>query len=176
MINLYINLTFQLLPDLKRGGLRRAHSEELVSEVGVAKNTNVANGDANNNDIEVMQDFFAAKLGPASSSSSSGSGRVKPDPPSPHNGLRVSDQPMGRGRVRRNSAGDEISSILDHEAALVGSDGGFYSTRRAAAAEPALLSLSEVEREDCELTSTTLDATGSSLNTTVVANMEAQDR
>lgn len=64
------------------GTLRRAHSEELISEVGLEKPTSSSSNeeDFNNNNSR----------------------------------LRVSDKPR-HTRVRRNSAGDEISAILDQE-------------------------------------------------------------
>ena len=87
-----------------------------MSEVGV-----VANNGNNSDDVTVNGDLDIAHYG------------------SSYKGLQVSDRPsvhtpnyasLGRGRrVRRNSAGDEISSILDHEATAtaVGNGNGLGS-------------------------------------------------
>ncbi len=88
----------------QKNGLRRAHSEELISEVGVVASDENNNKD-NNNDSS-FKTLFNDKADVQT-----------------FNGLQVSDRPTVtpnagggvRKRVRRNSAGDEISSILDHE-------------------------------------------------------------
>ena len=101
---------FQLLSSGRPGSLRRAHSEELMSEVGVVAAANNTNG-SNSDDVTLNGDLDNAHC--------YGGGSYK--------GLQVSDRPsnyasLGR-RVRRNSAGDEISSILDHEATTATSNG-----------------------------------------------------
>ncbi len=117
--------------------LRRAHShEELFSEVGFKQQQQQQQQDENNNNskrifdngVQVLPDFFAAKLR-----------KGKVDQEDSSNSLRVSDEPSvntefhstsnsrtieshltpNSRRVRRNSAGDEINSILNHDLSML---------------------------------------------------------
>ena len=123
-----------------------------------------------------------------------------------YKGLQVSDRPsvhtpnyasLGRGRrVRRNSAGDEISSILDHEATTtaVGNGNGLGRGLVVMASPLAAFNTRDlshipyhhaVEDED-ELRMAAVAAaqdqhdlssiTSSSLNTTVITKLEVSDR
>ena len=152
-----------------------------MSEVGV-----VANNGNNSDDVTVNGDLDIAHYGS-------------------YKGLQVSDRPsvhtpnyasLGRGRrVRRNSAGDEISSILDHEATTtaVGNGNGLGSGLVVMASPLAAFNTRDlsngyhhvVEDED-ELRMATVAAaqdqhdlssiTSSSLNTTVITKLEVSDR
>jgi hypothetical protein len=115
-----------LLLNPRSGTLRRAHSEELVSEVGAdVNNNNNGREEVNGHDeedanayegVEVMPDFFAAKLrtrkrrenGEEGQRPESGGSNDEPG----YRALTVSDRPRV-GRIRRNSAGDEPLSLLD---------------------------------------------------------------
>jgi len=105
-----------LLLNPANGGLRRAHSEELISEVGVDANNNAgskARKEAEDNPyegVEVMPDFFAAKLRTTKrrdddgSQRGSGSSGVGSDEPG-YRALTVSDRPppsQEEQRRRRN--------------------------------------------------------------------------
>ena len=146
-----------------------------MSEVGV-----VANNGNNSDDVTVNGDLDIAHYG------------------SSYKGLQVSDRPsvhtpnyasLGRGRrVRRNSAGDEISSILDHETTAVGSGGGavsgsglvvmasplaaFNTRDMANAYHHAVGEESALGQDQHDLSS----ITSSSLNTTVITKLEVSDR
>lgn len=185
-------LIFQILTSGRTGTLRRAHSEELMSEVGVAGNDDGA--EINNN---TYLDEHSYK------------------------GLQVSDRPsdpnntsssLGRSssrRMRRNSAGDEISSILNHETTnpvngliVMGSpltNGGQWGqgtpgdnvnmhyrqfhTRDLASLSPSCCNGEDDELRMAAATAATeqdqLDLssmTSSSLNTTVITKLEVSDR
>ena len=93
-----------------------------MSEVGVSKRKEEE--DLNNN-IDIFPEYFMKDSGNINATNGSSSGNdSSSNTQSNYKGLQVSDQPLGVGRrQRRNSAGDEISSILNHEAFSPGSYG-----------------------------------------------------
>ncbi|XP_059083066.1 putative ankyrin repeat domain-containing protein 20A2 [Tigriopus californicus] len=180
-IKRFSKFTKSTLPGTKVGTLRRAHSEELVSEVGFNAQ------DDENNDDRLLSDLLQRHKKKKTKS------RENSKMPEPYKGLQVSDQPSRR-RVRRNSAGDEISSILNHETShgliVMGSplatsetleESGsdlnsrhyYFNTSNASHNMDPLDSDATLRVESSERASS---RTSSSLNTTVVTKVEMNER
>lgn len=166
-----------------------------MSEVGVTRRKEQEEEfkeDLNNN-IDIFPEYFMKEA----SSSSPGNGGVKRDTTSSsstYKGLQVSDQPRGR-RQRRNSAGDEISSILNHETSSprYGRDQGLIVMNSPLATSETILdehhhnhhhhhpgsssSSSGATNAGYKHDVTDLSSlTSSSLNTTVITKLEVSDR
>ncbi len=189
-----------------RTTLRRARSEELMSEVGVDGDENNNGNNANNGSVkkkrsfddgvEILPDFFAAKLRKRSNRRTTEEEEEEGEEEGHHHSqLQVSDTPMsvdtsnyvlGRRRVRRNSAGDEISSILDNGLAPAPAPAAESELERRMAqlslARPGCfdpygkVDRGEEENELDRTTASTATAASSSLNTTVVTKLEVTDR
>ena len=196
-INHNVSLPFQFFPDLNGlngrkssgSGLRRAHSEELMSEVGLQKLE-----DQNNNSKRSRRT--------SSKDNSSYKGlQVSDTPTRPQEHQQLEEQlespppplPSRSTRVRRNSAGDEISSILDHSGLVVLNNNeddepeylNYYGNQHALHGPPMRHHFGRVgdngvaEDEEGVMplgsTSMTTEAS-SSLNTTIVGKLEVSER
>ena len=126
--------------------LRRAHSEEMLTEVNVQTSSTGKSGQNSSSEIK--------------------------DSNNNNKNLRVSDTPMNtasdssglnsRKRIRRNSAGDEINSILNHETSHILNSG-----------PQLMMTFNSTSNSDADRHSS---MTSSSLNTTVITKIDASER